>query len=262
MHIEIYNPKVNSVKAGNIHSWAQANKLQAVIEIHRNAFAQASANGVETLVDYRQKSVMMLNLHKELAKLGWFDRGVKPANGNGGRQLQNPRLMWRAGIPYSLLELGFITNSKDNEIFDKNLSKISSIIISVAKASGIDRLGIVYGHGQGDPGALGLGRGEAEDVRKITFNQSHSTEKGVEIKLTKQEVEKIIDDKLNTFKNELLNTPASTSHWVDKDFNELNEFLVSNGVDPIESKQHNAVATRAILIRIANLIVKAIRKEK
>ena len=71
------------------------------------------------------------------------------------------------GISYSLIELGFINNLEDNSIFDGNITSIGRLIFEALEKMGVRRLGVVCGHGQGDPGACAFGKTESEDVRKI-----------------------------------------------------------------------------------------------
>lgn len=283
LHVEIYNPNINSVKAGNIGSWANANKLDGIIELHRNAVDNPQAHGYETILDYKNINSFAKNVHAKMVALGWRDRGYKYANDGKWRNLSNPRKAREArqgGIPYALLELGFIGNSNDNKIFDQNLVQMGNLIMKAAIESGMKRIGIVYGHGGGDPGAGGLGRREATDVRKIPFNPSNlnskpqstpseSTPNNPETAIkkeaetmTKVEIEQLIDSKLKEFQSNLVNGPEIEDSWVNEDFNALNKFLECRGVEPITSKQHNTVVTRAILIRVAKLLADAMVSEK
>lgn len=169
MKIVTYNPNLDCFAQRNIASWARNNRVQIVYELHRNAFSNPSANGYETLIDYRQRSIAVTNLHRRIIeRTGYRDRGIKVTNGGGGRALYNSRQMFEvAKIPYCLLELGFMGNANDNSIFDRTIKTIEEVIVQLSRDSGLTCIGIVYGHGARDPGAVALGRREADDVRKI-----------------------------------------------------------------------------------------------
>lgn len=265
----VYNPQVDSVRARNIHTWANENNLDAVYELHLNAFKQASANGYETFMQVGTGSAFKRDVHQTLAALPWRDRGLKEANARGGIRLQNPRLMNSSRAEYLLLELGFITNASDMKIFDDNISAIEKILVEVAQKHGKKRIGVVYGHGQGDPGAVGNGRREADEVRRISLNNalspntSNKSDKG-ESDMKKAEVEKLIDARVAAIEKEMSERLAPKTpegkHWVDPDFNELNAFFSSVGVDEIKSKDHNSICSRAIVIRMLNLLRRSIVK--
>lgn len=171
MDIVIYNPNVNAFTSRNIHTWARNNGCDLVLELHLNAVSNPTAHGYETLKDFNQPNRKVFNdIHNAMVRKGWRDRGFKPCNGGGGRNLQNPRLMRQVGIDYILLEFCFITNANDMLTYDQNIDEIPKAIIDSCRNNGIRKLGIVYGHGGRDPGAVGVnGRREALEVRRINF---------------------------------------------------------------------------------------------
>ena len=174
MQVIYYDKTKDAFREINIHTWAKNNKLDYVIELHRNSFSSSSAKGSEVLIwhefnsDAKDSAVLtsMLNC-------GYTNRGIKKRN-----DLQNMNLMSNTGISYSLVEIGFISNSEDNAIFDKTIIKLGQELYTRLKNAGVKRLGVVYGHGQGDPGAVNGKRTEADDVRKIkitTTTESSNT---------------------------------------------------------------------------------------
>jgi N-acetylmuramoyl-L-alanine amidase len=109
------------------------------LSIHRNASATpGSGTGIETLV-YRDTGVageLARNINANLAEIGFANRGV----------IERPGLvvLRRTQMPAVLVEVGFIDNSKDNELYDANLEAIAMAI-----ADGfLETLGLVK-----DPGA-------------------------------------------------------------------------------------------------------------
>ena len=159
MEVIYYHKNYDAYQQRDIVAWARANKLDYIIELHRNA-ASAAAYGYESLLKGTPDSTD-LAIHNAMVSLGFYNRGIKQRT-----DLYNMNQI--SGIcSYILLELGFITNSGDNTIFDNKLNEIGSKIFDAAEKTGVKRLGVICGHGQGDPGAVAFGRQEALDVRKI-----------------------------------------------------------------------------------------------
>ncbi len=162
-----YPSNKNAYAERNIASWAKTNKLDYVLEIHRNAFNK-SARGYETLIYSKFSPDKVDTAIHNFLKVGYINRGIKKRS-----DLYNMNQMSSTGISYSLVEIGFVDNSSDNKVFDSNLSRINNGLASVIAEQGVKRLGVVYGHGNGDPGATdGRGRTEANDVRKITLSST------------------------------------------------------------------------------------------
>ena len=163
MQVIYYNSKKDAFRERNIHTWAKNNKLDYVIELHRNSFTNKTANGSEVLIHEKNNAN---NIDKavlnSIISCGYLNRGFKKRG-----DLANINLMNNAKIGYSLAEIGFISNAKDNEIFDKTLQKLGQELYNNLKNAGVKRLGVVYGHGNGDPGAVNGSRKEADDVRRI-----------------------------------------------------------------------------------------------
>lgn len=104
------------------------------ISFHRNAFAAEKANGVETYT-YLNAGVKSKELAKRvqcgLVALGFVDRGVKSANFHVLRETKAPAV---------LIEVGFIDNTGDNKLFDKNNKEIIKVLANAILAV----IGVTY----------------------------------------------------------------------------------------------------------------------
>lgn len=160
MEIIIYPEDQNAFSNKNIHTWAVNNGLDYVVEIHRNA---GGGRGVESLImpglspDAKDGAV-----YNTVVSYGFTPRGYK-----NHTEFLNMSLMNTVGISYSLIEVGFIDTPADNELYDATYQAIGNDLYTNLQTVGVTRLGVVYGHGAGDPGACAFGRNEAFDVRKL-----------------------------------------------------------------------------------------------
>ena len=104
------------------------------ISFHRNAFKPEQASGVETFTYINQtakaKSLADI-IQKNLVDIGFIDRKVKKANFHVLRETKSVAV---------LIEVGFIDNTKDNELYD---AKFEKIVEAIAKAI-LDEVGIKY----------------------------------------------------------------------------------------------------------------------
>ncbi len=108
------------------------------ISIHRNAFKPEQANGVETFTYTNQTAKaksLADKIQKELVAIGFTNRGVKKANFHVLRETKAPAV---------LVEIGFIDNTKDNQLFD---SKLDEIVTGISKAI-LLQLGVEYSTSQ------------------------------------------------------------------------------------------------------------------
>lgn len=110
------------------------NTYDYFISFHRNAYQPEKAKGVETYTylnpGAKSKSLAQ-RIQTALVALGFTDRGVKEANYHVLRETKAPAV---------LVEIGFIDNTGDNNLFD---SKRNEIIKALAKAI-LAQLGIDY----------------------------------------------------------------------------------------------------------------------
>lgn len=129
-YVELYSrPKTsNSVKA------------DVFVSIHRNAVASQGANGSEIWVHPQAPytdTMLATEIHERLVDVGvQSNRGVKKGS----------YVVLTANAPAVLLELGFITNKVDNELFDANFNAYA-----VAIAKGICAyVGVPYKEDSGE----------------------------------------------------------------------------------------------------------------
>lgn len=104
------------------------------ISFHRNAFKPEAASGVETYTyinqDSRSKSIAD-RIQTAIVNIGFVNRGVKKEDFHVLRETKAPAV---------LIELGFIDNTFDNNLFD---SRRKEIIKAISKSI-LDQLGITY----------------------------------------------------------------------------------------------------------------------
>lgn len=104
------------------------------ISFHRNAFKPEAAKGVETytyLNPGAKTKELAAKIRTALVGIGFADRGVKAANFHVLRETKAPAV---------LLEVGFIDNTGDNQLFD---SKRDEIIKAITGAI-LEQLGAKY----------------------------------------------------------------------------------------------------------------------
>ncbi len=127
----ISNATVSLQERGNFE---RRNNYDYFISFHRNAFKPEQATGVEAFVYInpgQKAEAMAEKIQRSLAGVGFVNRGVKRENFYVLRETKSPAI---------LVEMGFIDNSKDNQLFD---SKKRQIIEALAAAI-LQQLGIKY----------------------------------------------------------------------------------------------------------------------
>jgi len=109
---------------------ANAANADLFISLHRNAFTNANANGTEVWVFTRPTAAelgLAGEIMERLAQVGiQSNRGVK---------MGNYHVLRESRMPAVLVELGFITNAWDNELFDNKLEEYSVAIVKAACAA-------------------------------------------------------------------------------------------------------------------------------
>lgn len=91
------------------------------IDLHRNSFANATAKGIEIWIRnevYRQAAGEVLE-----ALSGTPNQGIR------GLFVGAYRVLYDMPMPAMLLELGFISNARDNELFDTHLDTYALAIV-------------------------------------------------------------------------------------------------------------------------------------
>ena len=111
------------------------------ISFHRNAFKPEQAKGVETYT-YLNAGVkakgLAAKIQAALVGIGFTNRGVKEANFHVLRETKAPAV---------LVEIGFIDNTGDNQLFDTKRDEITK---AISKAI-LSQLGIKYVEAQPRP---------------------------------------------------------------------------------------------------------------
>ena len=110
------------------------NNYDYFISFHRNAFMPEQARGVETYTYTNQDSnskAMADKIQSALVNIGFVNRGVKKENFHVLRETKAPAV---------LIEMGFIDNTGDNNLFDSRRSEIIKVISMAILA----QLGISY----------------------------------------------------------------------------------------------------------------------
>lgn len=111
--VKLYRPDDSYHSVKNIASTANAWGADYFISFHRNS-SDKDANGAEVLVvsNASKKSWEMANqIQSTLTKLGFRDRGVKV-------QDKNTYVLSHTKCPACTIEAGFVTNDRDNKLFD------------------------------------------------------------------------------------------------------------------------------------------------
>jgi len=99
---------------------ANAAKADFFISLHRNSFNTPTANGIEIWVRYNNHAVAAAIVLESVANI--------PHQSNRGVKTGNYLVLYNAQMPAVLLELGFISNTVDNELFDKYLDDYAEAI--------------------------------------------------------------------------------------------------------------------------------------
>jgi N-acetylmuramoyl-L-alanine amidase len=99
---------------------ARLAKADLFISLHRNSFPDPTAKGIEIWVRYINHAAVAGIVLEELAKL--------PNQANRGVKIGAYRVLYNAPMPAMLLELGFISNTKDNELFDTHFDDYAAAI--------------------------------------------------------------------------------------------------------------------------------------
>lgn len=105
---------------------ANSQKVDLFVSIHRNSFSSGQAKGVEI---WTQKGVNDATTNALAANIleGIVSEGV---SSNRGVKLGDYHVTRETNMPACLVELGFITNSEDNNLFD---SKIEEYALAISK---------------------------------------------------------------------------------------------------------------------------------
>lgn len=106
-------------------------KADLFLSIHRNAHSGKTAKGIEIYARYQPHQAAMATILEELAK--------EPNQANRGAKLGAYKVLYGATMPAGLIEIGFISNTEDNRLFDLHFDRYAE---AVAR-------GICYAVGEG-----------------------------------------------------------------------------------------------------------------
>ncbi|MFV0503762.1 MAG: N-acetylmuramoyl-L-alanine amidase [Lachnospirales bacterium] len=123
-----------AVSLNNRSAFENRNTYDYFISFHRNAFQPEKAKGSETFTYLKggtKSKGLAQRIQTSLVALGFVDRGVKEANFHVLRETKAPAV---------LVEIGFIDNTGDNNLFD---AKKNEIIKALARAI-LAQVGIDY----------------------------------------------------------------------------------------------------------------------
>lgn len=118
-------PNDETVSLGNRWKLANNHKVDYFVSLHRNSVKDVTANGLETYCYYgskKGKDLAILVNNSILDKVDFYNRGQKEAGFE---------VLKYSSMVAILVEVGFISNKKDNELFDKNIDVIAN---QIAKA--------------------------------------------------------------------------------------------------------------------------------
>ena len=99
------------------------NNADLFISIHRNSATNTNANGVDNFIFTAAPNQTVWNAFNVLDEV--VDVGVQ---NNRGVKRENFAVLRNTNAPAMLLEMGFITNTRDNQLFDQNLNAYATAI--------------------------------------------------------------------------------------------------------------------------------------
>jgi len=106
------------------------NNADIFVSIHRNSSANTTANGVENYIFTTAPTVDMMYAHNVLDEV--VNAGVQ---NNRGVIRGNFAVLRNTNAPAMLLEMGFISNARDNQLFDQNFNAYAAAIARGIMAS-------------------------------------------------------------------------------------------------------------------------------
>lgn len=124
----------NTVSLRDRSNFENRKSYDYFISFHRNAFKPEQAKGVETYTCLNagaKAKGLAEKIQSALVGIGFTNRGVKEANFHVLRETKAPAI---------LVEIGFIDNTGDNQLFD---TKRDEIVKAISKAI-LSQLGIKY----------------------------------------------------------------------------------------------------------------------
>ena len=99
---------------------ANNNGADLFISVHRNSFTNPVAHGIENWI--RNPA------HREAAEIVLSELAKEPNQANRGVKQGNYRVLLGAEMPAMLIEIGFISNTEDNRLFDAHFDAYATAI--------------------------------------------------------------------------------------------------------------------------------------
>jgi N-acetylmuramoyl-L-alanine amidase len=128
-------------RTGNVSSstlqraaWANDWGADFFLSLHRNVFTSATEYGIETLIHTNASATAKQAATLVQEKLA----NVAVQHNRGVKSRSDLTVLAATKMPAIQVEIGFITNTRDNELFDKHLNAYASAIMS----GGLEALGI------------------------------------------------------------------------------------------------------------------------
>ena len=123
-----------AVELDDRSGFENANSYDYFISFHRNAYQPERAMGAETYTytsPGEEAKLLAQRIQSALVDIGFVNRGVKAANYHVLRETKAPAV---------LVEIGFIDNSGDNNIFDVKRNEIIKVLVKAILA----QVGVSY----------------------------------------------------------------------------------------------------------------------
>jgi len=124
----------STISLSDRSNFENRNAYDYFISFHRNAYEPEKAKGVETYIylNTGEKSKGLAGgIQGALVALGFVNRGVKVANFHVLRETKAPSV---------LIEIGFIDNTGDNNLFKEKRNNIIKVLAKVI----LDKVGVMY----------------------------------------------------------------------------------------------------------------------
>ncbi len=123
--VDVYYSRTSDVYETPTEKALDANRIGAeyFISIHRNSSPIPNQyTGIESLVysPYGAAANMAYSINAELEQIGFVNQGVNIR--------QNLAVLRRTSMPAVLVEVGFINNDSDNQLFDDRFQEIAQAI--------------------------------------------------------------------------------------------------------------------------------------
>lgn len=123
--VDVYYTRTTDVYESPYEKAAEANRIGAdyFVSIHRNSSPYPNQyTGIESLVynQYSEAARMAYNINAQLEQVGFVNHGIT--------ERPNLVVLNSTQMPAVLVEVGFINNDSDNQLFDERFDDIAQAI--------------------------------------------------------------------------------------------------------------------------------------